>query len=248
MTNYATWAASHPLYWIIGLPVLAALLANALWQLLGHLPPGRRRSALYIGFGLSMLAIFVVLALAIGDADGSLVGFDNALAQSLGLSMSTELLWVLSWFTHLGDRNWLALLAILMVAGLAFKRQWWLAACGVAATAGGGALNWLLKHAFQRARPEFDHGIEVSGFSFPSGHASASLAVYGFACYLLLRLLPEQWRALCVALTAALVAAIGVSRVLLHVHFFSDVVAGFAISGLWLALCVTVTERRLRQS
>ncbi|OZI74045.1 phosphatase PAP2 family protein [Bordetella genomosp. 12] len=247
MKDVAVWVSVHPYYWFGGLPLLAALLAWTSWRALSGLAPGRRRSALYGGFGLVMVALFVLMAAAV-SLDGSLVAFDAALARALSLSLSTELLWLLSWFTHLGDRNWLTVLAIIMVLGLLMRQQWVLAAGAAAATAGGGVLNWTLKHAFQRSRPDFSHGFShVSGFSFPSGHASASLAVYGFACYLLLRLLPARWQGVCVAVTAALITAIGLSRVLLQVHFLSDVVAGFAISALWLALCVTVTEQILRR-
>ncbi|MFU1928524.1 phosphatase PAP2 family protein [Bordetella hinzii] len=247
MNEFAVWAAVHPYYWFCGLPLLAAGLAWLSWQALSGQAPGRRRSALYGSFALGMVVLFLALAVAVRQ-DGSLVAFDTALARGLSLSMSTELLWLLSWFTHLGDRSWLTMLAMLMVLGLLMRQRWWLAVGAAAATAGGGILNWTLKHAFQRVRPDFGHGFShPTGFSFPSGHASASLAVYGFACYLLLRLLPERSQGLCVAVTAALVAAIGVSRVLLQVHYLSDVVAGFAVSALWLALCVTLTERMLRR-
>ena len=77
---------------------------------------------------------------------------------------------------------------------------------------------------------------------FPSGHASAAMAVYGTACYLIWRLAPAPWRRPSLALAAALVTAIGLSRVLLQVHFASDVAAGWAISLAWMILCVGLAE------
>ena len=103
-------------------------------------------------------------------------------------------------------------------------------------------MNWLLKHGFQRLRPDFEHGYTaVVGWSF-SGHASAAMAVYGTACYLVWRLAPAAWHKPGLALAAALVAAIGLSRVLLQVHFASDVAAGWAISLAWMILCVGLAE------
>lgn len=245
MTEFATWAAAHPYYWLFAMPAGVAILAALAWRSLAGLQPGWRRTALYGGFALAMSALFLVLAAAVAQP-GGMVAFDTALAEALGEQMPGGLLAGLSWFTFLGDRYFLLLLSVLMLALLAWRRRWWLCGTAVLATAGGGALNWVLKHLFQRVRPEHTHGyIEATGFSFPSGHASASLIIYGFGCYLLLRLLPERWHMACIAVAAGLVAAIGASRILLHVHFFSDVVAGFAVSALWLALCVFLAERCL---
>ncbi|QIM71982.1 phosphatase PAP2 family protein [Bordetella trematum] len=243
MTDLATWAAAHPLYWLIGLPLLSAGLAGVIWRALQGMPRGRRRGLFFAIFAALMMAVFLGLAMAV-RRHGGLAAFDQALAQALNLSMSTELLWVLSWFTHLGDRRWLAALAVVILAALALRRQWRLAFAAGFTMAGSGALNWVLKHLFQRARPDVGQSVvQATGFSFPSGHTSAALAIYGFACFLLLRLLAARWQGPCVALTAALVAAIGVSRILLQVHFLSDVLAGLAVSALWLALCVSLTER-----
>ncbi|WP_144639913.1 phosphatase PAP2 family protein [Bordetella genomosp. 13] len=245
MEPIAAWVAGHPLTLILLLPALSATAALGIWRLAARLPAGRRRIVLYAGLASGMAVLFVAPALSVGG-QGGLVAFDMTLARHLGTSVAPRLLWALSWFTHLGDRNFLTLVAVGMTALLLLRRQWLLAAGCVAATLGGGLLNMLLKRAFQRARPAFDHGYaDVSGWSFPSGHASAAMAVYGIACYLLLRVLPVPWRPACVAGAAALIMAIGVSRVLLQVHYASDVAAGFAITALWLALCVTVLERRV---
>jgi undecaprenyl-diphosphatase len=175
---------------------------------------------------------------------GGIVAFDGALADALSMTMDTSLLWLLSWFTYLGDRNFLTVLSVLMTLYLLWTGWWRLAAFCAIATGVGGAINWLLKHTFERVRPEHDHGYAtVAGWSFPSGHASAAMAVYGTACYLVWRLAPPAWRWPCVAVSAALIMAIGLSRILLQVHFASDVVAGLAVSLAWLSVCVAVAER-----
>lgn len=243
MTNvYAAWVASHALLLFIALPLLsgaAAMLAARGWLGLAR----RGRALCFAAAAGASFAVFLAFACAVGQ-QGAVVAFDEALAGALSLSMSMWLLWLLSWFTYLGDREFLTVVSVLMTLGLLWNRQWRLALFCAVATAAGGALNWMLKHSFERVRPEHGYGyINVTGWSFPSGHASAAMAVYGTACYLLWRLAPPAWRLPAVAIMAALVMAVGLSRILLQVHFASDVFAGFAVSFGWLALCVAAAQR-----
>lgn len=239
---YAAWAAAHALQLLVALPLLSGGAAVMILQ--GYVRASRRGRAVIFGAGSGVaLLMFLALAAAVGQ-QGGVVAFDSALAGALSLSMDSSLLWLLSWFTYLGDRNLLTVLAVAMTLYLLWLRLWRLAAFCAIATGVGGALNWLFKHTFERVRPDHDHGFaNALGWSFPSGHASAAMAVYGTACYLAWRLAPQAWRWPCVAISAALIMAIGLSRILLQVHFASDVAAGFAISLAWLALCVAVVER-----
>ncbi|QVQ24349.1 phosphatase PAP2 family protein [Achromobacter deleyi] len=239
---YAAWAAAHAPHLFIALPLLTG--AAALFFVRGYLAlSATGRAALFATATCASFMLFLLLAMAV-ERRGTVVAFDGALANALSMSMSTSLLWLLSWFTYLGDRNLLTVLSVLMTLYLLWRGQWPLALFCAIATGMGGALNWLLKHAFERVRPEHDHGYaSVAGWSFPSGHSSAAMAVYGTACYLTWRLAPPAWRMPCVAVMAALIMAIGLSRILLQVHFASDVAAGLAVSLGWLALCIAVVER-----
>jgi membrane-associated phospholipid phosphatase len=239
---YAAWAAAHALQLFIALPLLTG--AAALLFVRGYLrlaPSGR--AVMFAAATCAAFALFLALAISV-QRQGTVVAFDSALANALSMSMSTALLWLLSWFTYLGDRNFLTGLSVLMTLYLLWRGLWPLALFCAVATGLGGALNWLLKHTFERVRPDHEHGyVNAVGWSFPSGHSSASMAVYGVACYLLWRLAPPAWRTPCVAFMAALIMAIGLSRILLQVHFASDVMAGLSVSLGWLALCVAVAER-----
>ena len=239
---YAAWAASHALELFIALPLLAG--AGALFAARAYVNcPARCRNAAYASGLAVLLVLFLGLAMAVRH-QGGIVSFDGALAGALSMTMDTSLLWLLSWFTYLGDRDLLTVLSVLMTLYLLWTGWWRLAAFCAIATGVGGAINTLLKHTFERVRPEHDHGYAmVAGWSFPSGHASAAMVVYGTACYLVWRLAPPAWRWPCVALFAALITAIGLSRILLQVHFASDVVAGFTFGLAWLSVCVAVAER-----
>lgn len=240
--TYAAWAAAHALELFIALPLLTGATALFVLRALAGCPLKTRRRAFVGGVSLALL-VFGVLAWAV-HTQGRVVAFDAELANALSMSMESSLLWLLSWFTYLGDRDFLTVVSVLMTLYLLWTGWWRLAAFCALTTGLGGALNWVLKHSFERVRPDHDHGfVAAAGWSFPSGHASAAMAVYGTACYLVWRLAPASWRWPSVALAAALIMAIGLSRILLQVHFASDVAAGFAVTLAWLALCVAVAER-----
>jgi membrane-associated phospholipid phosphatase len=122
---------------------------------------------------------------------------------------------------------------------LAIERRWRALVLVVVAIGGGMALNVLMKLAFHRARPMFDHPLlTLSSYSFPSGHVAGSTIFYGlgvlwvFSCTRRLR-----WRVLAVVAAALLVAAVAFSRMYLGVHYLSDVGAAFAEGVAWLAIC-----------
>jgi membrane-associated phospholipid phosphatase len=110
--------------------------------------------------------------------------------------------------------------------------------------AGGEALDRLLKELFARPRPSFvDPLLLETSYSFPSGHAMMSLVAYRMLTYFAVLAL-RSWQA-CAALvfgTALLVLLIGFSRMYLGVHYFSDVIAGFAVGGVGLSTLITAME------
>lgn len=143
-------------------------------------------------------------------------------------------------------------MALLIGAWLRRKgAQYWLLALA-AAVPGGLLLNVLLKYAFHRARPHFDHPLlTLATYSFPSGHTVAATLVYGLlACYAVRHARGWGARAAALLLAAAMVALVGVSRMYLGVHYLSDVLAAAAEGCAWLAVCITAvsTLRRRRQA
>lgn len=140
-------------------------------------------------------------------------------------------------FTILGTPVSLAILvAIASVPLLLKKRYRWFAYLVITA-GGGGILNALLKAYFSRARPDLNDALRhASGYSFPSGHAMASIVVFGALAYLGMRI-STTWnrRSAVLALAATTVLAIATSRLYLGVHWISDIVGGLVAGGLWLA-------------
>ncbi|MES2320331.1 MAG: phosphatase PAP2 family protein [Pseudomonadota bacterium] len=129
------------------------------------------------------------------------------------------------------------------------RARYWLASLALAVP-GGLLLNVLLKYIFQRARPSFGNPLlTLDSFSFPSGHTSGAVLFYGvFAAYLVCATRPWPLRAVQVGAALGMVALVALSRVYLGVHYLSDVLAAMAVSGAWLATCITAmsTLRRRR--
>ena len=136
---------------------------------------------------------------------------------------------------------------ILAFAGLTI--QWCLlcrdrlaAAVTAGVVLGSGALDAVLKLAFERSRPALFHAIPLpASYSFPSGHAMLSAASYGIIAFVVAREQPRTaW--LPFALAAALVLLIGASRVFLGVHWATDVLAGFAGGAFCLMVGAVLLE------
>jgi len=193
-------------------------------------------------FAIAASVAFIELADEIGF-DEDLAQFDAELASALAQHLSNETLSAFAVITHLGDRNVLIVIATAVTAALLLMKRWLLAGAWMVATAGGGFMNMILKEWFERPRPLHEHGIvNETSWSFPSGHASGSMLIYSLLGYLLVRHTPREWHIPIAVVTVALIVFVGSSRVMLHVHYFSDVLAGYASAAAWSALCIAGME------
>lgn len=229
-------------------PRLVPVLQAAFGRFVG---PGRYLSvhgALSFLFALAGLGAFFELADEI-EVDQDLARFDVALTGALARELGAGTLRASAALTRLGDPPFLIAVALLVAATLLVRREGLVAWSWLVTTAGGALLNWTLKELFGRARPVHDHGFaKAAGMSFPSGHAAGSMVVYGFLCYLLVRHTHVRWHLPIVVAGLLLVVAVGSSRVLLQVHYFSDVLAGWASAVSWLALCIAGIEALRRRN
>jgi membrane-associated phospholipid phosphatase len=191
---------------------------------------------------VAAFAVFFEIADEIG-ADEDLAQVDVMLSDALKTHVSPGTLLLFSRITRLGDSTFLAVLATVIALILLWRRQWLHAGAWIVATSLGAVLNRVLKALFERSRPEHDHlMVTVSGWSFPSGHASGSFIVYGLLGYLLVRHTPPLWHVPAVMLAVLLIVFVGFSRVILQVHYLSDVLAGYAFAAAWVTMWIAGLE------
>lgn len=106
----------------------------------------------------------------------------------------------------------------------------------VASVAGAALLAQAMKALVSRTRPSALPAVyEAGGYSFPSGHSMVTLA-YFMAVTLVVRQLRPKLRYVAVAIALPLIAAVGLSRIYLGVHYPSDVLAGWALGTTWVLL------------
>jgi undecaprenyl-diphosphatase len=127
--------------------------------------------------------------------------------------------------------------------GLALRKRWRLVIYLVVTGAGALILDPVLKSLVGRLRPVVAHPIAYGlGNSFPSGHALGSIVCYGAVLLVFLPAARGRWRPVFITVVVTLVALIGISRVLLGVHYLSDVLGGWALGITWLGVTALAFE------
>lgn len=168
--------------------------------------------------------------------------FDTAILQTLASFHTPLLNKIMIGVTFLGEPTFLAWLSLAFGLVLLLQKRWGSFIATIIAATGAIGLNFWLKNMFSRDRPElWERIIDVSFYSFPSGHAMISLVIYGFVGYWFASSF-KSWRIPIISMTTLLIAAIGISRLYLGVHWPTDVIAGYAAGLVWLISCILGLE------
>jgi undecaprenyl-diphosphatase len=191
-----------------------------------------------------------VLAYLVRTKTGLVTGDESAAtwAAAHATPASTQALRVI---TQLGSSVVVITLAVL-VAVLDYRRSRSLVVLSFLALVGIGqaVIVDLIKFGVDRARPEmasvaFGPGALFSGASFPSGHSAAAAAYYASFALVAARGRQARTRACLDGVAVGIAVAVASSRVLLRVHWLSDVVAGLAIGWGWFVLCAIAFGGRM---
>lgn len=193
-----------------------------------------------INFSLSILAAYVLFAicsmgfvkLAWEVREREALPFDDRLLSFIHQNSNTFLDQFLPIATDVGGAVGVIVLCIVLLALFVYKNEYRRALLVIFSVAGAVLLNVLLKAMFTRARPDlWAQLVQETGYSFPSGHAMASAAL-GIA--LIVALWNSRWRWWGFWFGAAYILFVGFSRLYLGVHYPSDVIAGWFVSGAWV--------------
>jgi undecaprenyl-diphosphatase len=182
--------------------------------------PLRRLQWRYVAAIVMLAAIWLAMLLR---GAGPL---DRAVYEALYAGHRPALLAMARVFTVLGEPTVLIAAGFIVAGGLWWQRRGRLALALLLVILIGRGLSEAQKYWVARARPDLEpHLVVVKTQSFPSGHATSSMIFY---------------------LTLALSLLIGTSRVMLGVHWPSDVIGGWAFGMLWVLLTLRPAERQLR--
>lgn len=229
-----------------------ASTTNPLTQVQSRWPALRQ---IDIGLVVGLLVAALCLGLFIATAEDivendPIVHIDQAIADELyqqGLQTPT----LITFYKIISAIGLPGIWIMGIVAGMVFvaRRQWLHLGVWAFALIGGILVNNLIKLFFARPRPFFpDPFVIEQQFSFPSGHAMMAVIGFGMLAYMLLIPVKNRLLRICIVFgIVLLIVVMGISRMGLGVHFFSDVVGGFAAGGGWLALCITALDQLTRR-
>lgn len=195
-----------------------------------------------IGGGL----ILAALALVIRHHDG-LLRIDSSVANwgdrhATGASTSG-----LKLVTDLGA-TWLVVIVAVLVALVEARRtasRWMAPFFLLLVIAGDKLLNATTKGIVDRARPTLNPIADTLGPSFPSGHTSTAAAFWAAVALIAGRWCGRRGRAVLTGLAVGIAVGVAASRVLLDVHWLTDVLGGLALGWAWFAACAVAFGGRL---
>ena len=206
-------------------------------ELLALLDPAHGEARVLALLGLILVAAAATFFGVLEDVitGDPLVRADTAIFHMLQGLRSEVADRVMVAITELGGGVVAAGVAIGILLWLAWRRAWHAAAYWTAAVGGAYLIGIVIKATLHRPRPAPIY-TGWDAFSFPSSHAATSAAIYGFLAVLIARDAQPAWQAVTAAAAVLMVALVGISRLYLGVHWFSDVLGGVAFGTAWMAL------------
>jgi undecaprenyl-diphosphatase len=192
----------------------------------------------------SLLLLFALLAELVES--GAPLPLDLTVTQFVQQFRAPWFDSLMRFLTAIGVVPWVLILPLIIFIALLLARDW-PAALGLLFAQLGSLGDPLIKIIVHRPRPglAYELGLRVpTDYSFPSGHAAIAMVVYGFLIYLVWLKLRDYKlaRALVVALCAIYTLGMGLSRIYLGEHWFSDVLGGYVYGLAWVVLAVIVYQ------
>jgi membrane-associated phospholipid phosphatase len=183
------------------------------------------------GIVLGLLAYLV-------RTNSRLIGIDNSVGKWGNRHASPLSTHALNAVTQLGSIYVVvALCVVLAVVEMRRARSRWIVPFILAVVGGEEIVTTVIKQIVDRLRPAFNPAAATLGPSFPSGHSTTAAAFYAAAALLLGRRRPRAARAVLTGVAVGIAVAVASSRVLLDVHWLTDVIGGLALGWAWFAIC-----------
>lgn len=194
---------------------------------------------------LIAIPIFLVIVNMILVASGKMLVVDNWVYEQL---VHNEILTkILLFLTNFGNVTYIVAICVVLLLFYKPKKEL-LNLYGVVILS--TVINNVIKIIFRRARPVLMGSLVPvfeSTFSFPSGHAMASMTFYGFLIYMIYKKeINKNLKITLIGLLSFLIFAIGFSRIYIYVHYFSDVITGFMCSLIILFFYIKFAKKKIK--
>jgi len=200
--------------------------------------PARARGA-PLRFASALIALVAIWLVMLLWGRGPL---DRAIYESLYVGNNPVLVPIGRGLTALGEPTILIAASFVVALILWLRGHRHLPLAFIAITMFGRAVSELQKYWIARPRPDLEtHLVIVKTSSFPSGHANSSMIF--FLTLALVTSAGTRWRGVAVALGVFVSLLVGLSRVMLGVHWPSDVIGGWALGMVWVLVTLRLAQR-----
>jgi undecaprenyl-diphosphatase len=214
----------------------------------GRLVLGRGVLSAAVLLRLAAVAVVLVAVYVVADRlwlDAGPPGMDQRLLDTIAQARTSTGVSVSVLLSRLGDA-WVVLVVGLLTVTVAWRAggRRPLAAFLLLVVLGALLVTAVIKDLTDRARPT-GALVDALSFAFPSGHAARAAAVYGLVAWLAWRWATRPvTRGLLVGAAVLMIVATGISRLVLGVHWPTDVLFGWLLGGVWVAAAVRVVGPR----
>src|SRR6185369_1332499 len=206
-----------------------------------------RKSApilLVAGFGVLGVCLFLFGTIAEGIRDGEVCLMDTLATPFFHALASPAMDALMNSFTLLGSVYVIPILYAATMIVLFRQRRRGAALFLTVASGGALLLNGAMKLFFERPRPQVPWANVLPDYSFPSGHTMNSVAFYGALAVIIWSIAGRRWGTVAIFSAAVLCTLIGISRIYLGYHYFTDVIGGALAGVSWLLITMAVFRVR----
>ena len=194
--------------------------------------------ALTLAVAVVLVGGVVLALLAVAVRSSALAGLDTSVAEWGDRHATAWSHDAITLVTGLGE-TWtvIAVAALVAAVEIVRTRNRWVVPFLLAVMVGDKLLTEAIKQLVDRARPALEPVAATLGPSFPSGHTSTAAASWAAFALVAGRWWgPRAWPTLA-GFAVGIAVAVAASRVLLDVHWLTDVLAGLALGWAWFAVC-----------
>ena len=201
--------------------------------------------ALAVLFLLSLFVFSIIVHEAVFEKEDL---FDQNVILFFRSHSSPQLIGVMETITFFGSTTFLLPAYLVIIAWQCIRGRYSYAIDTAIIAVTSTLMMFGLKAVFHRHRPDLPIIKGITGYSFPSGHSLSSFIFCTILGYLVTK---SSWpgfvKTAAIVLLCICPLAIGISRIVLNVHYATDVIGGFCLAIVWVILSFAVL-RRIRRS